>query len=561
MPIITRRKFLKTTALAGLGSAIGSATVLSAPSLLTRPRTVRVTAGGDLVFRPYYVQKGRGPHLLEWAYASDTNRDAFHSNISASGEGVKISDAEGKKNFCVDVRWNVEGFGYLFMTADNGGAFYQLPPEGKTSELNLNYELARSRIARNGARLTGHMKSGWKPSREVLSLVGTSEGYREDASKVIGDEQKRGDLAQKALLHALWAGEKIELEKAEFDIRTAGTRDNFFLGCDARSIFDMHENLFMERFTEVFNYATITYVWKTDRTMGDFEAKEGKKQFEMRDIMFRKLREKNITVEGRPLFWFHKWVTPDWLKGKTYDQLLSYVEKTTREVVGHYGNGMYAWEIVNELHDWANECRLTPEQTVELTRLSCDIAKSVAPGVHRLVNNCCPFAEYVQMKEWSGGPAEYPQRTPWQFTRDLVEAGVDFDLIGQQMYFPYRDLQDIALLIERFASFGKPVQLSEIGAPGGPTEKSVLLKTVGFPKEPYAWHRPWDEELQADWLEGVYTLAYSKPWIEAANWFDFVDPYSYIDNGGLLRSSDGEKKAAFDRLHKLEAGWKALPRS
>jgi hypothetical protein len=116
-------------------------------------------------------------------------------------------------------------------------------------------------------------------------------------------------------------------------------------------------------------------------------------------------------------------------------------------------------------------------------------------------------------------------------------------------------------LIERFASFGKPVQLSEIGAPGGPTEKSVLLKTVGFPKEPYAWHRPWDEELQADWLEGVYTLAYSKPWIEAANWFDFVDPYSYIDNGGLLRSSDGEKKAAFDRLHKLEAGWKALPRS
>jgi len=79
-----------------------------------------------------------------------------------------------------------------------------------------------------------------------------------------------------------------------------------------------------------------------------------------------------------------------------------------------------------------------------------------------------------------------------------------------------------------------------------------------LPTEPYIWHRPWDQELQADWLEGLYTLAYSKPWIEAVNWYDFVDPFSFIKNGGLLESPQGEKKAAFERLMKLQDRWKSL---
>ena len=64
--------------------------------------------------------------------------------------------------------------------------------------------------------------------------------------------------------------------------------------------------------------------------------------------------------------------------------------------------------------------------------------------------------------------------------------------------------------------------------------------------------------MQADWLEGIYTLAYSKPWIEAANWYDFVDPYAWIKTGGLLRSPNGERKAAWQRLLKLKEQWKNL---
>jgi endo-1,4-beta-xylanase len=559
MPRVTRRKFLKDSAFAGIGTMIGAGTVLSAPSILTRARTAPTTAQGELVFRPTFVQRGRGPNLLEWAYASDERWDAFHSNITAKQDGVTISDTEGAPRFGINVRWNVEGFGYLFITADNAGEFYALPPAGKVKELNLNLELASSRVARNARRLSAHRKTGWAPSREVLGLVALSEGYLEDARKAGTNRERSGGYAQTSLFHALRAGESLELEYADSLIQQNGQRPDFYFGCDARGMFEMHEDLFLERFTELFNYATITHVWKNTGNMEDFEPEEGKLQFAMRDLMFKQLRAKSITVEGRPLFWFHKWVTPEWIKRKSYDQLLSYVERTTRAVVGHYGNEMYAWEIVNELHDWANECRLTPEQTVELARLACDVAKATAPGVQRLVNNCCPYAEYVQLGEWSGGPAAYRQRTPWQFTRDLVDAGVDFTILAQQMYFPYRDLQDIIIFLERFEEFGKPVHLSEVGAPGGPTERSVKLGTIGFPKEPYVWHRQWDEELQADWLSGVYRLVYGRKFITGAHWFDFVDPYHFIDSGGLLRSSQGEKKAAFDRFAQLRQSWERLP--
>lgn len=557
---MNRRKFLQTSGAGGLGALVAANGILSAPLILTRSKTSPKTAQGELIFSPEFVQKGQGPHLLDWAYASDHNWDAFHSNITAGKEGVNISDTEGVEKFGIDVRWNVEGFGYIFITADNGGEFYRLPSSGQNRKLNLNFELAKSRVLRNRRRAETFMKSGWKPSREVQMYLDLSSELFADAKKLQNDARRCGDLAQKALYYAMWGGEKMELEKAWFDISRQAYRSDFFIGCDARGYFQMDVDVFLERFTNAFNYATITH-YLTSGIYQDFEPTEGDKKFGLRTLLLKELRERDITVEGRPLFWFYRTTTPDWLRNKSYDDLLKYVESHAREVVGHYGDDMYAWEVVNEAHDWANELQLKPEQIVEVTRLACDVAKDTAPNVHRLINNCCPFAEYVQLKKWGELDAKYPQRTPHKFMKDLVEAGVDFTITGQQMYFPYRDLQDTILLIERFEEFGRPVQLTEVGASSGPTRESINTGWLEMPTEPYIWHRHWDQELQADWLEGLYTLAYAKPWVEAVNWYDFVDPHSWIKTGGLLESRQGEKKAAYHRLLGLRDRWRAAAKS
>ncbi len=555
-----RREFLRNSALLTAGGITVAKSGLAAPTILTGSKSISDSSKGELTFQPNFVQKGRGPHLLDWAYATDHNWDAFHSNIAASNDGVTISDTEGVDKFGIDVRWNVEGFGYIFITADNGGEFYQLPPSGKTDKLNLNFELAKSRVMRNRRRSASFQKDGWQPSREVGMYLALSDELFSDAQKVQADSQKCGALAQKALYYAMWGGEKMELEKAWFDIAKQPYRPDFFIGCDARGYYQMDVDLFLERFTAAFNYATITH-YLVSGIYQDFEPEEGKKRFNLRKLVFDDLRKRNIAVEGRPLFWFYRTTTPDWLRNKSYDGLLKYVESHTKEVVGYYGDGMYAWEVVNEAHDWANELQLKPEQIVEVTKLACDVAKATNPKVHRLINNCCPFAEYVQLKKWGELDAKYPQRTPHKFMKDLVSAGVDFTITGQQMYFPYRDLQDTILLVERFEEFGRPVQLTEVGASSGPTTDSINSGWLGLPEEPYIWRRHWDQELQADWLEGLYTLAYSKPWVEAVNWYDFVDPHSWIKTGALLESRQGETKAAYGRLLGLRDRWKAATKA
>jgi endo-1,4-beta-xylanase len=550
---LDRRTFLRQSGAVAIGG-FATAVLPNAPEVLTSRRTLPQTAAGPLVFRPVLLQRGRGPHIGVPAYATDLQGDAFRSDLAISTAGVVVSDVAGRRRFAINVRWNVEGFGYLVLPADNGGEGYELPGSGSARPLNLNYELARTRHVRNARRVEQFATDGWRPSRDVQAFLGLSDAYLADADRARADDARCGELAQKALLYALWAGEWIELERASFDIQRLPPRDGFLFGCDARAFFPMDADVFMDRFRELFNFATVNHY--LIGTHQDFEPAAGVTRFELRDVLVNELRRGGMTVEGRPLVWFHKWVTPDWLRQKSYAELLKYVEQHVREVVRHYDDRIHVWEIANEMHDWANELRLTPDQLVEVTKLACEVARDTNPRVLRLINNCCVFAEYVHEGKWTEIDAQYPQRTPVQFMRALIDAGASFDITGVQMYFPTRDLTDSIQLIERFAALGRPVHMTEMGATSGPSPASVKLDTLPLPTGPPAWHRPWDEELQAEWAEGLYTLAYSRPAVQAISWYDFVDPHSYIKNGGLLRSPAGDPKPVFDRLKRLQAMWK-----
>ena len=560
-----RRSFLKST-------AAGSAAAVVTPLILTASRTPPRTEQGELIFRPYYVQRGSGPHLgsvrslqdigekdwqfPQWAFASDEHWDTFYSNILSAPDGVRVSDVDGHEQFGVNVRWNVEGFGFIYMTADAGGEFYRLPAPGQTRTLNLNYELARSRIAKNSERRTRFEAEGYMAARDVAAYLDLSQEYLEEATRAT-DEERRGALAQQALYYAMWGGEKLELDKAEQDIRARDFREDFFIGCDTKGYPFMDTDLFMELFTDVFNYATITHYVQSS-VHSPFEPQEGSYDWTLRDEQFQRLRRAGVTVEGRPIFWGDECCSPQWLIDKSYPELLKYLERHTRDVVSHYGDEMYAWEVINEAHDPGNALGLVPEQMVEIAGLICDVARDTNPNVHRLINNCCLQADYLQFVDWTKYDRSNTIVTPHQFIRMCHEAGVDFTITGQQLYFPYtnRDLADNIRMTERLAQYGRPIQITEIGTTSGPTPESIASGELGLPELPYAWHRHWDPELQAEWIDQIYTAFYSKPWVEAINWYDFVDPYSFVENGGLLASPDGALKPAYHRLKEIQERWR-----
>lgn len=507
----------------------------------------------SLLFKPYYVQRGKGPHLGKTLYTFNTDRDSFYSDISSTKNGLVITETYGAKRFGVTCRWNVEGYGFLKMFMDNGGEYYEIPENGQ-AVLNLNYELAQSRYFNCQKRIEMGRADGWFPSGEVESLMGLAGEFLEAAEKVRHTGLRCAELAQKSLYYGLTVSELIEMDLARYRIRKNGNRPDFYFGCDTRGYFYMEHDIFFERFFKAFNYATITHYLIGDPV--NFEEKEGEKQFSERDRLLDTLLENGITVEGRPLFWVHTWVTPDWLKKKSYPDVLRYVEKHVRQVVRHYGDRIRVWEVVNELHDWANELELNHEQTIAITKLACDVARAENSRLRLLINNCCPFGEYVQTKKWTERPAKFPQRTPYMFLQDVQKGGVDYDIIGGQMYFTRYPLSDAIQVLERYEDFGKQIQIAEIGSPSrGIAQEFIEDDIPDYTHLPYEWHRHWDEDLQADWLENIFTFAYSRPQVEAANWYDLVDPYGFLKSGGILKSVNGEPKAAYKRLIMLRNKW------
>jgi endo-1,4-beta-xylanase len=495
-------------------------------------------------------------------YATDPMEDPLYkTQFGWSKDGISVSaNAMGSKRFAVNTRWYVEGFGNVWLGADNGGEYFSLAEVRRGTQLNLNCEFARSRVIRNRTVRRRYEKEGMWFSAEVQHLVALSEELLEDAMKKLRQSGERGAAsADVALRYALWAGEKIELEKARWDIERRKRTDEVFFGCETRQFIWAKSEDFQKRFVELFNYATIThYVW--DSWYELFEPTEGVYNWGIKDDILRWLKQHNITPEGRPLFWFHPSVTPEWLKAKNIDELKRYVERHTHDLVSHYGDDVHHWEVMNEYHDWGNIHDHTPDQITEITRLALDKTKETNPNVVRLLNNCCPWAEYVARGRMARMDATRPVRSPRQFLRDLQDADVEYEVLGIQIYFPQRDLSDIVRLLERLAVFNKPIYITEIGASSNLQATSSTGAITEQTNEPYAWHRHWDEDLQADWLEQVYTIYYSKPYVKAINWYDMSDFRPFIANGGLVRE-DSSAKQSFHRLRGLLDTWGRLPKS
>ncbi|CAN5592373.1 hypothetical protein BH23BAC4_BH23BAC4_00730 [soil metagenome] len=504
-----------------------------------------------MVMRPY-------PHpimpRLTWAYAADRNHDPFESPIAVTQEGVHIPGSVAARPFSINARWFVPGFGFVWLTADNEGRLYSADDFRGDRVRNLNVEFARSYVAQNNGTFQRYSATGTRFSPEVRHLQALAEELLSDANRYQGEEA--GNRANRSLRYSLLAGEKIEFEQARAVLARPRT-DQFYFGCETRQFVWAQSEPTIERFVNVFNLATVThYIW--DSWYEVFEPREGVYRWGIKDNIVDTMLENNITVEGRPLLWFHPSVTPDWLAQKNYEEVLAYTDNHVQNLVGHYGDKVLKWEVVNEYHDWANVHDFSEEQITNVVRLACERTRDVNPRVERLINNCCPYAEYAPGRHAAHGPSERPLRSPRKFMADLVEAEVPFEVTGIQMYFPQRSIADIVRHVERFAEFGRPVYITEIGTTSGPTRQEILTESMTMQGPLFDWRRPWDEELQADWMEMLYTIFYSKPYIQAVNWYDFADFRTFVQNGGLIREN-AEPKASYRRLEGLLDEWGRRP--
>ncbi|KPJ64042.1 hypothetical protein AMK68_02540 [candidate division KD3-62 bacterium DG_56] len=70
-----------------------------------------------------------------------------------------------------------------------------------------------------------------------------------------------------------------------------------------------------------------------------------------------------------------------------------------------------------------------------------------------------------------------------------------------------------------------------------------------------SWHGDeWDLERHAEYVEGLYTLAHGKPFVDAIRWFSFSDRQFTDDTGLVVRSLD-QAKPAYEKVIQLAERW------
>lgn len=196
------------------------------------------------------------------------------------------------------------------------------------------------------------------------------------------------------------------------------------------------------------------------------------------------------------------------------------------------------WTVIGEPM-YANDLHLTAEQTIELTQEGC-----------RAIRDADPTAK-IQIVVMNAGN-EIPGADQYEFMKKVSDSKVDFDIIGIELYYncylhgnpnPRRTLTGMVELLDKWAAFGKEIWVEEFSV-----SSDAAKGMEGY------WGLPWSEDLQAEYIKTAYTLFFSRPQVNAINYWDFSDKTTFIDNGGLLNDQDIPKKSYYV-LKRLLKSW------
>lgn len=464
--------------------------------------------------------------------------------------------------------WPTTGYGKLLLRADNAGKGYQSPRAGDAQVLLLNLELARTAVA------------GLVRRQEMLA-----EGHAEIAAvqAALADAEKQKDraacakAADQVLSDALALRDRLELAHARASIAAAreGTLTIALNGIGKEDVekttvriepvsydflFGVYEGtdagpkVIAQVQPLGFNYATVLPAWGW--------SENPKLQKQTLDLRFgiSQFRKLGMTVKAHGVVWLQSYgILPEKAYAMDPDALQTALLAHEAAMLEAFPEDFGIWEVMNEPAT-TNVLNL-PETTMReiLTKSAEQIRGVNRPG---LVNSPHEFsygAKYLIYTTANQPRDDYPQ-TYSAFLTSLAEKGqLDaVDIIGLQCYPGFHLNEDqfggqqgpaytpshLLDTLDHYVRFGKPLHITEF----------TLPNTYGAEWHSGYWKAPWTPELQADYAEAVYTLAYAHPQVHSITWWDVAAANPAVIGGSLL-DAKGKPKPVLDRLAGLLKTW------
>jgi hypothetical protein len=412
---------------------------------------------------------------------------------------------------------------------------------------NLNLELARAQLMRLYQK-----REDWAlfdfPEAEDLNreFLVVRDKFTEALVLNFSDPAAASVKADETLDHAMLYGEKLALFHGDIltkrRISSGGERIRF----GHRVIIEADSQPVLDRIHGTFDFIRVPIPWRM------VEPKERDHDYAQIDAWIHWAHREKIDVHAGPLLTFETDHLPDWLYiwerdfGTLRDLIFDHIQR----IVKRYSDKVDTWHVVSGLHA-INTFNLNFDQIMELTRTSCQLVKTLAPKSTVVIDLVTPWGEYYARNQRTIPPMLYADMA--------YQSNIKFDAFGVQILmglpadgYYVRDLLQISGLLDEFVNHEKPVHITACQVPSSnqpdPTDGwggKLPIPNGGM------WHAPWSQRLQAEWLQAIFRLGMSKPFVESICWRDLADlPGHVIAHGGLC-GPDLAPKTAYREFRAL----------
>jgi hypothetical protein len=410
----------------------------------------------------------------------------------------------------------------------------------------LNVELARFRLMK-----VMQKQEDWNlfdfPKAERFGLkFREAQDLLAQALGMLHEPVEAAKLADRALLMAIELSEELCTFHAELLIqrrRGNGAFVKHVVGC--RIDTSIQNEKYREMLAGNFDYAVVPMSWR------QLEPEEHKFDTAAVDEWVEVLSKKRLPIIAGPLIQLDEANLPDWMFiwEHDFDSIRELAYEYVQKMVQRYRKAVSMWNVTAGLNT-NGAFALSFEQTIELTRLLVSQVKALLPNTRTLITITQPFGEYHARKATSVPPMQYAEM--------VAQSGINFEAFGVEIEMGVpsagrftRDLFQLSCMLDKFSTLGRPLFVTAIGAPGrngvDPDDRSEGRLD---PSHAGRWRRNWDPQLQAEWMEAVYHMALSKPYVESLAWANLADIHPTLPSGGLL-DDVLRPKPAFDKLQEM----------
>ena len=292
--------------------------------------------------------------------------------------------------------------------------------------------------------------------------------------------------------------------------------------------------LLADLWLDVFNHATLPFYWR------QFEPTPGAPDTARLQAAARWFHARGVTVKGHPLLWHT--LAPQWLMGlgdaAVEARIRERIVRETRDFAGLVD----MWDAINEAvilpvftaEDNAVTRLAHSRGQVEMVRLAFESAREGDPSVRLVLNDFDLSPDYEDLIE------------------RCLDAGIAIDAIGLQthMHQGFRGEDELHGILERFARFGLPLQLTETTLVSGELMPAHIVDLNDYQVDHWP-SIPEGEARQADELERHYRLAFSHPAVESLTYWGLTDDGAWLGAPAGLVRLDGTPKPAYDMLRAL----------